>query len=417
MGKADRARWEGNVKSMAIVAKRNEEITDEDIAFLRENYTSTGGLLPNAYAGGAFYTPSHVAEFIVKALEGISGGFPVNARWLEPSVGSGIFLEHIPADAEVTALELDETSARVTALLYPDANVIVGDALTHDRRNYYDFVIGNPPYGVSIDVAAEDVPDTFVSLSKKKGGRLGGKSECAFIELAVKAAKVGGYIAFVLPLGLNYANYAEKVRTLLYENCWHVGTIGLPGETFALTGTTISTQILIVRKAPAGLPLIEPATKRWGSSRGGNYGDIAEYNGRFLPGQPPTYFAKITDIGYDKDGRGTRDKWGDETAQLDELLEDFMDTLVRENLYPHIPSWHSIKAPSAFMFEHGNGTSDGYHDANRTYTGVLRWNELTLGAGESLICPVTGAEYGTWIDECERWQNDLIAKYYVEVSA
>ncbi|MGG1641854.1 DNA methyltransferase [Paenibacillus sp. NRS-1782] len=67
MGKASRARWDGNVRSMAIVAKPREEITEEDVQFLRDNYTSTGGLLPNAYAGGAFYTPTHVA-----------GWFPAN---------------------------------------------------------------------------------------------------------------------------------------------------------------------------------------------------------------------------------------------------------------------------------------------------------------------------------------------------
>src|SRR5690606_138283 len=141
-----------------------------------------------------------VAKFVIDVLRGIVGEFPEGTKWLEPSAGSGVFIEHIPADHEITALELDATSARVTSLLYPHVNVENVDALTHGRRDYYDFVIGNPPYGVNLDIAAEDVPDSYVTLSKKKGGRLGGKSELAFIELAVKAAKVGGYIAFVLPL-------------------------------------------------------------------------------------------------------------------------------------------------------------------------------------------------------------------------
>jgi len=415
LGKASRQRWEGNVRSMAIVAKPDDQITEDDRQFLRENYTSTGGLLPNAYAGGAFYTPTHVARFVIEVLRGITGEFPEDSKWLEPSAGSGVFIEHIPPDHEITALELDVTSARVTSLLYPHVNVENVDALTHSRRDYYDFVIGNPPYGVNLDVAAEDVPDPYVTLSKKKGGRLGGKSELAFIELAVKAAKVGGYIAFVLPLGISYAGTAEKVRTLLHENCWHVATIGLPGETFALTGTTIETQILIVRKAPPGLPLIEPAVKRWGSSRGGSYGDISDWNARFLPGQPPAYFAKVTDIGFDKDGRRTKDKWGDETDQLADLLEDWTDGgLVRENLYPHVPSWTGVKQPTAFMFQHGNGTSDGCHDAERTYGEwtARRWQELTLGAGHEIKCPITGIEYSSWVGDCERWQADLISRYY-----
>lgn len=399
---------------MAIIAKPHEDISAEDLAFLRENYTSTGGLLPNAYAGGAFYTPTHVARFIVEALRGLNGGsFAPGTRFLEPSAGSGVFIEHLPEDAEITALELDETSAKVTSLLYPNAIVIQGDAFRHDRRDYYDYVIGNPPYGVSIDIAAEGVPDDFATLTKKKGGRIGGKSEAAFIELAVKAVKPGGYIAFVLPLGLNYANYADKVRRLLYETCWHVATIGLPGETFALTGTTIPTQILIVRKAPPGTPLIEPATKRWGSNfKRGGYEDITDFNAKFLAGQAPSYFAQVTDIGYDAKGNPTPSKWDDGLTQLDELVDDFTDTLVRENLYPHIPSWHSVKDVSAFMFSHGNGSCDGYRDGSYAYSdGPYRWNELTLGAGEEV----------EWRGEMVStfdftWQDRIVDEYYAELA-
>lgn len=408
MGKASRARWDGNVRSMAIVAKRDEDITPEDIQFLRDNYTSTGGLLPNAYAGGAFYTPPHVARFITEALRGLSGGlFPPCARFLEPSAGSGVFIEHLPPDAEITALELDATSARVTSLIYPQANVIQGDAFLHDRRDYYDYVIGNPPYGVSIDVDAGDLPDAFETLKVTKS-RAKGKSECAFIELSIKAVKPGGYIAFVLPLGLNFANYAEKVRQILYTTCWHVATIGLPGETFALTGTTIPTQILIVRKAPPGTPLIPSVETRWGSNfKRGGYEDISEFGAKFLAGQTPAYFAKITDIGYDKDGKST-DTWGDGLTQLDELLEDFTDDyLMRSNLYPHIPSWHSVKDVSAFMFSHANDTCDGYLMASRTFAdGPYRWNELTLGAGKEITWD--GVEVSTYDFT---WQDRIVDAY------
>lgn len=413
MGKSDRKRWDGNVRSMAIVAKPRDEITAEDIAFLRENYTSAGGLLPNAYAGGAFYTPTHVARFVIEALRGLCGGqFAVGSRWLEPSCGSGVFIEHIDESAEITALELDDISAKVTSLLYPRANVIQGDAFTHDRRDYYDFVVGNPPYGVTIDIAADTLPDTFETLRTTKG-RAKGKSESAFIELAIKAVKPGGYVAFVLPMGLNYANYAEKVRRLLYETCWHVATIGLPGETFALTGTTIQTQILIVRKAPPGTPLMPAVTKRWGSNLGSTYADITDFDAKFLAGQTPAYFAQVTDIGYDAKGKPTPAKWDDGLTQLDELLEDFTDDyLVRSNLYPHIPSWHSVKDVTAFMFSHGNGSCDGYQDASRTFSdGPYRWNELTLGAGVEVEW--RGEEVSTFDFT---WQDRIVSDYYEELA-
>jgi len=420
IGKASRARWDGNVRSMAIIAKPDADITDEDLTFLRENYTSTGGLLPNAYAGGAFYTPTHVAAFIVEALRGLSGGFTPGQRWLEPSCGSGVFLEHISEpSAEITGLELDPTSARVSTLLYPHVNVIEGDALLHGRRDYYDFVVGNPPYGVTVKVEGADLQDDFVTLPKRRGKDgsypASGKSELAFIELAIKAARPGGYIAFVLPMGISFGQAAEKVRRLLYDTCWHIATIALPGETFALTGTTISTQILIVRKATPGLTHIPSATKRWGSNfRRSDYGDITDFGASFLPGQQPSLFAAITDIGYDKHGKLT-DKWGDGLTQLDELLEAFTDdNLMRANLYPHIPSWHSTREVCSFMFTHGNGSCDGYRDGSYGRAdGPYIWNELTLGAGDEIDCVITGREWSTFDFG---WQDAIVTKYYTQSS-
>lgn len=389
---------------MAIIAKPQEEITAEDLAFLRENYTSTGGLLPNAYAGGAFYTPTHVARFIIEALRGLSGGtFAQGSRFLEPSAGSGVFIEHLPEDAEITALELDEISAKVTTLLYPHANVIPGDAFRHDRRDYYDYVVGNPPYGVSIDIAAEDVPDDFVTLSKKKVGRLGGKSESAFIELAIKAAKPGGYIAFVLPKGVGFGTQTAKIRELMRESCWHIASIELPGTTFALTGTTIPTDIHILRKATPNTRKVHVKYSKRGN---GNHPlDVVEQTDEsaadtfWYEGQMPVLQAQITDIGYDKDGKST-DKWGDGLTQLDELAEAFENTLMRENTDPVAPTIgegvhaFSVKVPP--------------HEEWRTKASMMAyWNVLSLGRGEE-INGVSSFDFG--------WQDRIVDEYYAELA-
>lgn len=410
IGKVSRQRWEGNIKSMEIIAKPSDQVTEDDIQFLRENYTSAGGLLPNAFAGGAFFTPTHVAKFVWQALE---NRLPSKPRVLEPSVGAGVFLEHAPIDAEITALELDSTSAKVTSLLYPKADVILGDALTHERRNYYDLVIGNPPYGVTCEfepIAGED----WVSGSLAKGIRKG-KSEVLFIEMAIKACKPGGYIAFVLPLGLAYGGYADKLRKYMHQTCWQVATIFLPGETFVHVGTTIGTQILILRKAPEGTPLIDAVTQKWGSNfRRSDYGDITEYGAKFLLGQPPAYFASITDIGWDK--KGVMRPNEDGLTQLDELLEDFTDNnLMRENLYPHLPSWHGVdKGNEAFFFSHGNESCDGFRDASHSWIdGPYRWNELTLGAGSEI--PYKGDEYSSFVDGMEELQELVIREWEVSL--
>lgn len=384
---------------MAIVAKEAADITADDIAFLRENYTSAGGLIPNAYSGGAFFTPTHVARFIIEALRGLCGEFPPGARFLEPSCGSGVFLEHMPADAEITALELDETSAKVAALIYPHANVICCDAFTHDRRDYYDFVVGNPPYGVNIDVEADSLPDTFETLRVAKG-RAKGKSEFAFVELAVKAARPGGYIALVLPKGVGCNSLAAKVRQLTKETCWHVASIELPGTTFAHVGTTIPTDIHILRKITPNARKIYVKYSQIGS---GPYPldivkqtDESDADTFWYEGQPPVFQASVYDIGYDKDGKPSKyARENDGLTQLDELLEAFEDTLTRENCDPVGPfkgEGHafSVKVPPT--------------EAWRTKHGYLTyWNVLTLGRGEE-VNGVSSFDFD--------WQHRIVAAYY-----
>ncbi|WP_353856854.1 N-6 DNA methylase [Bacillus sp. Bos-x628] len=400
MGKAGRKRWDGNVKSMEILAKPIDDITTEEVDFLRNNYTSSGGLIPNAYSRGAIFTPPNVSKFMWDVL---ASKLPKNPRVLEPSAGAGVFLEHAPKSASITALELDKTSAKVISILYPAAEVIEGDALIHDRRAYYDLVIGNPPYGVSVEFEAPK-DEVWSSVSKTKN-KYRGKSEVAFIELAIKSVKPGGYIAFILPLGISYTTYAKKLRKLMHETCWQIATIMLPSETFQHVGTKVATQIIIIRKAPPGTKLISPVTTKWGSNfRKGGFKDISDFDAKFLEGQTPAYFSSVKDIGWNHKGEVT------DSNQLDELLDDFTDgNLMRENLYPHIPSWYGIeKSNDAFFFSHGNDTCDGLMDAKRTFSdGPLRWNELTLGAGEEVLWngePVSTFDFD--------WQECIVDRYY-----
>lgn len=411
MSKASRKRWDGNVRSMAIIAKPDEEITEDDLRFLRENYTSAGGLLPNAYSGGAFFTPTHVARFIVEALRGLSGGsFRPGSRFLEPSCGSGVFLEHLPEDGEITALELDETSARVSSLLYPGANVIECDALLHGRRDYYDYVVGNPPFGVNIDVAADDLPDTYETLRVTKG-RAKGKSEIAFIELAIKAAKPGGYIAMILPKGIAYSQQSAKTRDLMRETCWHVATIELPGETFAHVGTSVGTHVHILRKVTPNARKIYVKYTQKGPDKYPFH--IAEQTDEkhadtfWYEGQMPVLQAAISDIGYDKDGKPT-DKWDDGLTQLDELAEAFEDTLMRENSDPSVP-FEIVRGRDVI---HAFDTRVPLYESWRVKDGLMAyWNVLTLGRGEDIE-----TDSGKVSSFDFEWQDRIVNEYYAEVS-
>lgn len=385
MGRVQRSRWQANVKSMEIVNKDRKDITPEDIEFLKENYTSQGGLLPKGFNGGAFFTPTHVARFMVDALQ-----IPKGSRILEPSCGSGVFFEHIPDGCEITGLELDTTSAKVASLIYPDAEVIAGNAFEHRRRDYFDFIIGNPPFGETIEVEGETDLQTLRYTKKTNTSK--GKSEFAFVELAIKAAKPGGYIAFILPVGLSYNNQGDKIRQVIRDNCWIIANIKLANETFAHVGTTVPTQILIVRK-------VTPNAERIKSQS-----TTQPIDAEFYEGQQPVFMAHVQDIGWGKKGSST-DKWGDGLTQLDELIDVFTDDyLCRENLYPYTPSWVMQGKDETFA-PFWNEDCEGHKQARAGFrkeeqdTALLMWNEMTLGMGEGRSWDFS-------------WQDEIVAEYY-----
>ncbi len=77
---------------------------------------------------------------------------------LEPSVGIGNFInavENLP-NATINTFEINETTAKITKILYPDAKVnlrsfesefITENGNKKNKIPHYDLVIGNPPYG------------------------------------------------------------------------------------------------------------------------------------------------------------------------------------------------------------------------------------------------------------------------------
>ena len=72
-------------------------------------------------------------------------------RILEPSVGHGIFIEKMPDNstqrAEITAIEIDEISCKIIRSLYSDVNLQQMGFENFKTEDYFDLIIGNPPYG------------------------------------------------------------------------------------------------------------------------------------------------------------------------------------------------------------------------------------------------------------------------------
>ncbi len=185
----------------------------------------------------AHFTP----EFIVRAIWsgllrlGWSGG-----RVLEPGIGTGLFPALMPEDlrpvSQVTGVELDPVTARISRLLQPRARIVNGDFARTDLPAHFDLAIGNPPFS-----------DRTVRSDRAYRG-LGLRLHDYFIVKAIDRLKPGGLAAFVTSSGtMDKADAAA--RETIARQADLVAAIRLPEGSFrAEAGTNVVVDILFFRK-------------------------------------------------------------------------------------------------------------------------------------------------------------------------
>lgn len=108
-----------------------------------------------------------------------------------------------------------------------------------EYKNYFDFVVTNPPYGKSNH----------------------GRAEEAFLDLAIKILKPGGWGVIVLPNGVLENPRSKYTRANLLKKCSVTDSISLPKHTFA-PYTLQKTSILIFRKRKSPLPVLTTDMKK-----------------------------------------------------------------------------------------------------------------------------------------------------------
>lgn len=317
MNSDERKRVIKNKKCISIIYKPIEQITEEERQLLKENYSGYGSVL-GVDGLAQFFTPDCVSKFIA---DYINPKLPPNAKILEPSAGAGSLLKYIKEDTNITCVKIDEISSKILKIC-TEHEVINDSAMNHCRENYYDAIISNPPFNITIE---GDIQWDCTKLDKKLN-KYKANSDNFFLEMAVKSLKVGGYGIFILPSSIGFKSALKKTREFILDNCWFIANIELPPETFSASGTTIKTHILIFRKAPK-LPKYECTSY-----------DKIEGN-QFLLGQPPICCIQINDIGYDSKGNLTH-RYDDDyeyNSQLDEALDMLEDTLYLHNTCPENP--------------------------------------------------------------------------------
>lgn len=224
-------RKEINIKAGASIS---DEVKDAASQYKSGGITKDGrGILDEYYTDHAIVNT--VRNLIKDHFKG-----KTEISVLEPSVGTGNFLQitkDLGLRTNITAFEINETTAKISKVLYPNANIhlrsfesefITENGQPKDFSEQYDLVVGNPPYGQHRGYYKGLGEESKIS-----------RYEDYFVKRSLDVLKEGGTLAMVLPSG--WLNRQNKLANAELTNAYRL-------PTGAFKGTQIGTDIIILKK-------------------------------------------------------------------------------------------------------------------------------------------------------------------------
>nr|WP_252264448.1 SNF2-related protein [Faecalibacterium prausnitzii] len=183
----------------------------------------------------AHYTSPTVIRAIYDAVERM--GFR-SGNILEPSMGVGNFFGMLPDTMQGSRLygvELDSITGRIAKKLYPQADITVAGFETTDRRDFYDLVVGNVPFG-------------NYKVNDKAYNKLNFSIHNYFFAKAIDQVRPGGIVAFVTSR-YTLDSKDSAARKHIAERADLLGAIRLPNNAFrANAGTDVVSDIIFLQK-------------------------------------------------------------------------------------------------------------------------------------------------------------------------
>ncbi|MEN6585116.1 MAG: N-6 DNA methylase, partial [Sulfuricella sp.] len=215
-------------------------------AELKELLTAEEFRAARASTLDAHYTSPVAVGAMYEALSrlGVKSG-----RVLEPSVGVGNFFGLMPREmrnaSQLHGVELDSLTSRLVAALYPKAKIAKATGFQDFEipSEYFDVVIGNPPFGSHPLVDKERSPYSGFSIHNY------------FLAKSIDKLRPGGVMAIVV--SHNFLDAQDsRVRKWIGDRASLIGGVRLPNTAFKENaGTEVVTDILIFQKHDKnGLP-------------------------------------------------------------------------------------------------------------------------------------------------------------------
>lgn len=194
----------------------------------------------------AHYTSPVAVKAMYEAFDqlGFKGG-----RILEPSVGVGNFFGLMPKDmraaSDLHGVELDVLTSKFVAALYPKAKIAKATGFQDYSvpSEFFDAVIGNPPFGPEPIVDMDRSPYSGFSIHNY------------FLAKSIDKLRPGGIMQIIVSHSFLDA-MDERARKWIWDRAALIGAARLPNTAFKENaGTEVVTDILIFQKRDAnGLP-------------------------------------------------------------------------------------------------------------------------------------------------------------------
>lgn len=195
-----------------------------------EEYESARGSVLNAH-----FTSPTVIRAIYNAVENME---VIPGNILEPACGTGNFFGLLPESLQQSKLygvELDDLTGRIARQLYPQAEITISGFEKTSRRDFYDLVVGNVPFGE-------------YRVADKEYDRLGFPIHDYFLAKSIDQLRPGGIMAVVTSM-YTMDKKNPSARQYLAKRADLLGAVRLPNNAFqANAGTGVTTDILFFQK-------------------------------------------------------------------------------------------------------------------------------------------------------------------------
>lgn len=199
----------------------------------------------NRAALTSYYTPTAVAKTLNDFVElaGFKGG-----NMLDPSMGSGIFegtmSKAVQQRTMIHGVELDWLTGQIARNLYPDANVLVtGYEQAGTADNAYDVVMSNIPFG---DLSVTDKTWKHDSSPVRKAAQ--NRIHNYFAVKMLDNTRPGGLCVIMTSNAILDTKSNQIIREHLADKAEVLGVVRLPDNTFKGAGTSVVTDVILLRK-------------------------------------------------------------------------------------------------------------------------------------------------------------------------